>query len=291
MSVTTTLGLSRHALAARLAAAGIGDADHNARALMRSVTGLDAAGQAAAPERALTVEETARLEALAARRMAGEPLQHLTGHADFWTLRLKCDARALVPRADTETVVETALKLLPADRETRVLDLGVGSGAILLAILSERPRAAGFGVDLSKDALSLARENAALTGLSDRVTVSEGDWDSALRIVAENGAPFDLAASNPPYIRRGDIAGLSREVRRDPHDALDGGPDGLDAYRAILKLLPRLLAPGAPAVLEIGADQAGEVAHLAESVPGLEFRGAEPDLEGRPRAAIFRRVP
>lgn len=276
-----TLGSARHALAAKLAAAGVVNDEGEARALVAAATGLDAAGQAAAPERALSAEEVARLEDFARRRMAGEPLQHITGHADFWTFRLRADARALIPRPDTESVVEAALGHLPADRPVRVLDLGAGSGALLLAILGERPLAVGVGVDSSAGAIELSRENAALTGLSDRAAFVLGGWDSV-------PGPFDLVVSNPPYIRTADLADLSREVRRDPREALDGGADGLDAYRAILPLLPALLAPGGVAVFEIGWDQAASVAALAERTPGLAYEGLRHDLEERDRAVIFR---
>lgn len=281
-----SLGAARRALAARLAEAGLEDAALEARLLIRAVTGLDAAEQAAAPERALTDAEIAKLDDLAARRAAGEPVAHLTGCAPFWTLELAADARALIPRADTETIVRAVLARLPEDRPARVLDLGTGTGAILLAVLSERPLATGAGVDASEDALALARENAALTGLAERTRFVRGDWTE--RGWAEAlGGPFDLVVSNPPYIRSGEIAALAKDVRADPHAALDGGADGLDAYRILIPALGRLLSPGGAAVFEIGWDQGGDMAALAKAA-GVDLEGVERDLEGRPRAAIFR---
>ncbi len=284
-----TLGAARRALAGRLAEAGIEDAMLEARQIVQAATGLDAAAQAAAPERALDADAEAALEAMAGRRAGGEPLQHILGVAPFWTLELKSDARALVPRADTEAIVRAALEGLSADAHAHVLDLGTGTGAILLAVLSERPLASGLGVDVSETALALAAENAARTGLADRAAFRRGDWTEPGWAEALDG-PYDLVVSNPPYIRSAEIADLAREVRRDPHAALDGGADGMDAYRAILPALPRLLRPGGTAVLEIGFDQAEDVRAAAKAAAGLVYVAVRSDLEGRPRAAIFRRA-
>ena len=185
-----------------------------------------------AAQRQLTPDKSARLEEFARRRLAGEPVARILGEKEFWGLPLQLSSATLVPRPDTETVVELALELLRAggdlDRPLRIADLGTGSGAILLALLSELPAAQGFGTDISAAALQTAAANAARAGLSERATFIACDYASGL------SGPFDLIVSNPPYIRSADIDGLAAEVRdHDPLAALDGGADGLDAYRAL----------------------------------------------------------
>ena len=196
--------------------------------------GLDLTGLIAAAARILTDDEAARLEGFARRRIAGEPVARIIGVKEFWGLPLQLSPATLVPRPDTETVVELALEMLRAesrrDRPLRIADLGTGSGAILLALLSELPDAFGVGTDIS------------VRGAADRPRQCRGDWDCADRAAfvacdyaAALSGPFDLIVSNPPYIRSADIAGrCDAEVRdHDPHRALDGGADGLDAYRAL----------------------------------------------------------
>jgi release factor glutamine methyltransferase len=227
-----------------------------------------------------------RLEAMAARRLAGEPLDRIFGHRGFWTLDLAVTPDVLSPRPDTETVVAAARdglrQFVGSSQQIRILDLGTGSGAILLALLAECPGAVGLGVDISAQALAVARANAARNGLQDRAQFRRGGWEAAL------GERYDLVVSNPPYIPTADIATLDREVRdHDPHLALDGGVDGLDAYRAIAALLPRLLAPGGFAVLEIGFGQGEAVAALAATA-GLAVVDVRPDLGGVPRAVVAR---
>ena len=196
-----------------------------------------------AAQRQLTSAELARLAEYARRRLAGEPVARILGEKEFWGLPLQLSSATLVPRPDTETVVELALQLLRAggdlDRPLRIADLGTGSGAILLALLSELPAAQGFGTDISEAALQTAGANAARAGLSGRATFIACDYASGL------AGPFDLIVSNPPYIRSADIDGLAAEVRNhDPMAALDGGADGLDAYRALIPQAAGLLAPG-----------------------------------------------
>jgi release factor glutamine methyltransferase len=240
-----------------------------------------AAGEAADIEARWLLEETrdpALLGALAARRLAGEPIDRVLGRRGFWTLDLCVTPAVLSPRSDTETVVRAALRHAP-DADT-ILDLGTGSGAILLALLAELAEAAGVGVDLSGAALDVARANASRNGLADRAAFLQGGWDAAI------GRRFDLVVSNPPYIPTAEIVGLDREVRdHDPHMALDGGADGLTCYREIVLLLPRLLTPGGIAVLEIGFGQGDAVAALAEAA-GLAVVETRPDLGGAPRAVV-----
>jgi release factor glutamine methyltransferase len=205
-------------------------------------------------------------------------------------LPLQLSPATLVPRPDTETVVELALELLradgAADRPLRVADLGTGSGAILLALLSELPQANGFGTDISKEALQTASANAARAGLADRTTFLACDYATGL------SGPFDLIVSNPPYIRSADIAGLAAEVRDyDPGAALDGGADGLDAYRALVPQAAALLAPGGALVVEAGQGQSGPIQGLMTAA-GLTPAGApKADLAGIQRAVAGRKMP
>ena len=236
-----------------------------------------------AAQRRLTPDESARLEEFARRRLAGEPVARILGEKEFWGLPLQLSSATLVPRPDTETVVELALELVRAGgnlhRPLRIADLGTGSGAILLALLSELPAAQGFGTDISQAALQTAGANAARAGLSDRATFIACDFASKLT------GPFDLIVSNPPYIRSADIGGLAPEVRNhDPVAALDGGADGLDAYRALIPQAAGLLAPGAALVVEAGEGQSAQIQALM-TVAGLMLATApKADLAGIPRA-------
>jgi release factor glutamine methyltransferase len=209
-------------------------------------------------------------------------MAHILGRQGFWTLDLEVSGATLVPRADSEAVVEAALGAF-ADRSAirRVLDLGTGTGALLLAVLAEAPGAWGVGVDLAPAAARLALRNAAANGLADRAAFLAGDWDAAL-----SGA-FDLVVSNPPYIASGEVSGLMPEVAlHEPPLALDGGADGLDAYRRIIARLPGLLAAGGRAVLELGAGQRAAVEAIAAG-HGLASLGARHDLGGIERALVL----
>ena len=245
--------------------------------------GLDLTGLISAAPRLLTPDELARLEEFAHRRLAGEPVARIIGEKEFWGLPLQLSSATLVPRPDTETVVELALQLLRAggdlDRPLRIADLGTGSGAILLALLSELPAAEGFGTDVSEAALQTARANAARTGLSGRATFIACDYASGL------AGPFDLIASNPPYIRSADIAGLAAEVRdHDPMAALDGGADGLDAYRTLIPQAATLLAAGAALVVEAGEGQSAQIQALMTAAGLMPAIAPKADLAGIPRA-------
>ena len=226
----------------------------------------------------------------ARRRLGGEPVARILGEREFWGLPLKLSPATLVPRPDTETVVELALEMLRAggelNRPMRIADLGTGSGAILLALLSELPAAHGFGTDISADALQTAAANAARAGFSGRATFIACDYATGL------SGRFDVIVSNPPYIRSADIAALAIEVRdHDPLAALDGGADGLDAYRALIPQAARLLAPGAALVVEAGQGQSGQIEGLM-TAEGLAPAGApKADLAGIPRAVAGRKMP
>jgi release factor glutamine methyltransferase len=278
-----TIETARRALAARFKSAANDLAELDARILTGHALGLDLTGMISAAQRQLTADESARLEQFARRRLAGEPVARILGEKEFWGLPLQLSSATLVPRPDTETVVELALELVRAggnpDRPLRIADLGTGSGAILLALLSELPAAQGFGTDISQAALQTARANAARAGLSDRATFIACDYASGL------AGPFDLIVSNPPYIRTADIDGLATEVRNhDPPAALDGGPDGLDAYRALIPQAAGLLAPGAALVVEAGEGQSAQIQALMTAAGLMPEIAPKADLAGIPRA-------
>ncbi|MBP0447606.1 peptide chain release factor N(5)-glutamine methyltransferase [Roseomonas sp. SSH11] len=227
-------------------------------------------------------EAQQRFRAALSARARHVPMAHLIGSAGFWTLDLLSDPSTLIPRADTETLVELALDTFP-DRSsvTRLLDLGTGTGALLLACLAEFPGAFGVGVDRNPRAAALARANAARNGLADRAALLAGDWADAL------SGRFDLILSNPPYIESSSIPGLMPEVAlHEPALALDGGADGLDAYRALASALPRLLAAGGKAVLELGQGQQAPVEAIMRGA-GLRPLGCREDLGGVPRALLL----
>ncbi|MFO1110593.1 MAG: peptide chain release factor N(5)-glutamine methyltransferase [Bradyrhizobium sp.] len=283
-----TIETTRRALATRLQSAGVDSAELDARLLVGHALDLDLTGMIAAANRVLSTEESRRIDALARRRLAGEPVARIVGHREFWGLRLSLSPATLVPRPDTETVVELALDMLragSANPRPRVADLGTGSGAILLALLSELPGAVGIGTDISQEALNTAHGNAARLGLTDRTSFLRCDYASELT------GPFDLIVSNPPYVRSGDIAGLAVEVRdHDPAKALDGGPDGLDAYRALIPQAARILNHGAALVVEAGQGQAAQIEALMTQASLTPQGPARADLAGIPRAVGARKM-
>jgi release factor glutamine methyltransferase len=240
-----------------------------------------------ATTRTITQHESARLENFTQRRLAGEPVARILGVKEFWGLALQLSPATLVPRPDTETVVELALEICRDERSTqpRIADIGTGSGAILLALLSELRDATGVGTDISPTALCTARDNAAHFGLAPRAAFIVCNYAAAL------SGPFDLIVSNPPYIRSADIPRLDREVREyDPHGALDGGIDGLDAYRAIIPEAARLLAPGGTLIVEAGSGQSGAIAELMSASGLTSQQPPKADLTGIPRA-VSGRIP
>ncbi|KAA5598298.1 peptide chain release factor N(5)-glutamine methyltransferase [Blastochloris sulfoviridis] len=281
MAPDTAIAAARRRVRDALVAAGIPDAETDARHLVALACGLDPAGLIVAADRPLGAAAAATLDRLVARRLAREPVARLIGAREFWGLRFALSPATLVPRPDTETLVEAVLEARP-DRAValRLADLGTGTGALLAALLVEYPQAIGVGTDRSLATLVAARANLDRLGLRDRAVLVAGDWGTAL------GGGFDVVVSNPPYIATGEIEGLDPEVRdHEPKAALDGGPDGLDAYRAILADLARLLRPGGLAVLELGAGQAASVAGIAASAGLVAVRTAR-DLAGIERALI-----
>ena len=267
----------------RLRGAAIEAPRLEARRLLAHVLGTTEEALLRDPRAAVPADKAQHFAALLARRIAHEPFAYLTGHVGFWTLDLAVSPATLIPRADSETLVEAALDACPdKGAALHVLDLGTGTGALLLAVLSELPAASGVGVDLKPEAAALAARNAARLGLAGRARFLAGDWAAAL------AGRFDLVLCNPPYIESAAIAGLMPEVaRHEPASALDGGADGLDAYRRIIADLPRLLAPRGVAVLELGQGQQAAVEALAKTA-GLTPEACRADLGGVPRALVLR---
>lgn len=265
----------------RLEAAGVGTPVLDARLLLEAGAGVSRLDIVTDPRRAVSDAQVVAVNALTKRREAREPISHILGSKHFWTLDLAVNADVLTPRPETEFVVEAGLQeLLPADAPHRILDLGAGSGAIILALLKERPNATAVAVDISERALEVVRANAAALGVADRLEIRQSDWANGLN------ERFDLVVSNPPYIPSGDIDGLAPEVAQyEPRLALDGGDDGLVAYRIITAALPRLLKAGAAFALEVGLGQAEAVAALAEAA-GLSATEPRRDLAGIPRVVV-----
>jgi release factor glutamine methyltransferase len=279
--LSETVGAAIEHAATALAAAGFGEARRRARRLVSAALRLSAAEVFAHPERIVIALETERIGDMLDRIIAHEPLSRIEGSREFWGLEFLLSADALDPRPETETIVETVLaRLADRDRPYRFLDLGTGSGCLLLALLSEYRHACGVGIDIAPGAAAMARENARRLGLGARAWFAAGDWGAAI------AAQFDAVVANPPYIPTGAIAGLPPEVRDyDPHTALDGGKDGLSCYRAIAADLPRLLAPSGLFAAEIGDRQSAAVAAILADA-GLCVEIVSPDLAGIPRCLV-----
>ena len=276
-SVGTALAAARR----RLADAGIDHAGLEARLMLADILGCDVAMVVGHPEKPMTEGQVAALDANVRRRRRGEPLAYILGRREFWSLTLAVNEHTLVPRPDSETLVEMALSRLGDRSRLRLLDLGTGSGCLLLALLTELRAAWGLGVDIDPDALDVARSNAWRLGLDARATFVCGDWVKAL------SGRFDLVITNPPYVSDAEWAALEVGVRDfEPALALRAGADGLAAYRQIIPRLPDLLAPGGLALAEIGGASAGALPSLI-SQTGLEVVEIGHDLGGRPRCVAI----
>ena len=272
-------------LADAFAKAGIEDPSIDARLLLCAAAGFDHVALIRDPDLPIEEEAAELALAMARRRLAREPVSRILGERSFWSFDLLVTPAVLDPRPDTETVVDGALEVLGVRQgeALSILDLGTGSGALLCALLDVFPRGRGLGVDLSPEACAVARENLARCDLNQRGQVRQGSWDGGLP------GPYDLVVSNPPYIETGALTGLDPEVRlHDPMLALDGGPDGLTAYREIAALLPVLVAPGGYAILEVGQGQAPAVMTLLKE-GGFADICARRDLAGVERAVIGRK--
>ncbi|MCP4329155.1 MAG: peptide chain release factor N(5)-glutamine methyltransferase [Alphaproteobacteria bacterium] len=259
----------------RLAALGIDDPRREARLLLSAALDTAPATLLRRPQHRLAPEIAQTFESLLDRRAGREPISQIMGRREFWSLEFAVTPEILTPRPDSETVVEAALAAIDDhDMPLRILDLGTGSGCLLLALLSELPRSRGVGVDISMPACRVAAGNASALGMSDRAKFVADDWGNSL------AGPFDLIVANPPYIPSADIAGLMPEVRdHEPRAALDGGDDGLTAYRRLLPFARSLLSPAGSFLVEIGAGQADRVDGLlraADLEPGPRYR----DLAG-----------
>ncbi len=279
-----TVGQALARAATRLGDAGIDRPQSEARILLEAASGRGRGQIIAFPEHALTPAQCDVFDALVARRCAREPISRILGGREFWSLRFAVGPETLDPRPDSETLVAAVLGRIPdKDAEISLVDLGTGTGCLLLALLSELPRAKGLGIDISAEARDIAAVNAAALGLDARAEFRVGDW---LRGIS---AQFDVILSNPPYIESSSIDALEPEVSRyDPRGALDGGADGLSAYRTLIPQAAARLKPGGLLALEIGEGQGGAVRALAAHA-GLTDAGSAADLAGIERCLLFSR--
>lgn len=281
MTDALTIGEAIQQAAARFAACGIDSPRRDARLLAALATELDTATIAGYPERTLDPLARQKFDRLVERRMAREPVSRLAGRREFWSLDFAVSPETLDPRPDSETLVAAALARIP-DRTAplRLLDLGTGTGCLLLALLSELPNARGIGLDIVPGAAAMARRNAAAMGLESRAFFVVGGWAAAI------GGEIDVVLANPPYVPAAAIDGLAPEVARfEPLAALDGGGDGLQAYRELAPDLARLLDPGGFGVIEVGAGQAASVAEIFAS-QGLDQAARHRDLAGVERCLV-----
>lgn len=259
--MTDTLLSAWKAAQARLKDGRIDSPSIDARLLLEAAAGATRTDILTDPYRPLTTDQTATLDAMVERRLRREPVSRILGRKGFWKILLNVTPDVLSPRPDTEAILDVVLPAFPPQRAFEMIDLGTGSGAILLAVLAERAGARGVGTDISSEALAVAKENAANLDLDGRAAFLRTEWATGL---ADHS--FDLAVSNPPYIPTAEIAGLDPEVRdHDPHLALDGGPDGLDPYRVLAPEMMRILRPGGVFAVEIGWNQGAEVKALFEA--------------------------
>lgn len=283
-----TIGAAMAAATVRLRAAGVESARGDARILACRALGVDTAVLVAHPERELSAAEAAAFATMVARRERRKPVSRILGEREFYGLRFALGAETLDPRPDSETAVEAALERLAGIAAPRVLDLGTGTGCLLLAVLANRTDAHGVGIDAADGALATAAANAAALGLAERAAFLHRDWTQT-GWMEGLGGPFDLAIANPPYIPDADVAGLEPEVAAfDPIRALAGGADGLDPYRILVPALKELLRPGGHVAFEVGIGQSDAVAALMTAA-GLTVCEVRRDLGGVARCVVGRR--
>lgn len=288
--VTHTIARLRRDIATAFRAQGLDSPGLDARILVGHALGLDRTQIAAQADCVLDAAQVEAIAALTSRRLAGEPVARIVGRKEFWSLPLALNRDTLVPRPETETVVEAALAALDRDgaraRPLRIVDFGTGSGALLLALLSELPAAWGVGTDISPAALACARHNAHVLGFGSRAAFVACDYGAGL------SGGFDLLVANPPYVVCTDIAGLAPEVARfDPLRALDGGVDGLDGYRSLARDASRLVVPHGIVIVELGAGQGAAVSSLMRDAGFTVCDPPRTDLAGVARALTLRRGP
>ncbi|WP_424628566.1 peptide chain release factor N(5)-glutamine methyltransferase [Bradyrhizobium sp. SYSU BS000235] len=284
-----SVDVARRTLAARLKESGIDSPELDARLLIGAALDLDHTGLAVHGARQIIPVEAGVIESFAKRRIEHEPIARILGHKEFWGLDLRLSKATLVPRPDTETVVEAALEFVRSnpifEGEIRIADIGTGSGAILLALLSELHQAIGTGTDISCEAIATAELNAERLGIAHRASFIQCNYAAGL------SGFFDLIVSNPPYIRSLDIQTLDAEVRdNDPHLALDGGPDGFDAYRIIVPQAAKLLAPGGGLIVEVGYDQSRQVSQMMQAAGLTVPHPPRADLGGIERVVVGQQV-
>jgi release factor glutamine methyltransferase len=286
MNSPRTIASAQGNVAAALSDAGFDEARRRARRLLAIALGLTPEEVFAQLDRVIAEDEGERIAAVLRRALMREPPSRIQGVRAFWNLEFALSSDTLDPRPETETIVEAVIARLPKrDRAYRILDLGTGTGCLLLALLSEYPQASGLGVDRSFGAASTAKGNAERLGFTDRTGFAVGDWGAAI------DGKFDAVVANPPYIETAEIPCLPSEVRDfDPVLALDGGVDGLDAYGRIARDLSRLIAPGGLFACEIGAGQDAAVAQIL-ATHGLAVDMVVPDLAGIPRCVVARPSP
>jgi release factor glutamine methyltransferase len=254
--------------------------------LLSHILGFDRVGLYLNYDMTLSPGELERFRGVIERRIAGEPLQYITGYQEFWSIRFRVDPSVLIPRPETEVLVEEALRLIDLEgwHEPRIVEMGTGCGAIAISIAKSIPSTRIIATEISWEALVLARDNALAQDVVSRISLVQGNM---LSFVKSGSGLFDLIISNPPYIRRGDIDNLQPEIRDfEPREALDGGIDGLDFHRRLLDEAASCLRTGGWLILEIGADQDGDTTQLTKQIGGFRQTRIIPDYSGRSRALI-----
>jgi release factor glutamine methyltransferase len=266
--------------------AGLAEARREAGGLLQHVIGCDRTFVLAHPEQQLSQAQLQRFQELLKRRAAGEPLQYLTARQSFFGLDFAVAPGVLIPRPETEVLVELALEKIQGPHAPRICDVGTGSGCIAITLLHERTDAHAVAIDISAAAIEIAKRNALLHRVESRLTFVQANFFSSLSPAEFS---FDLIVSNPPYVAEDELAGLQREVRdHEPREALAGGPDGLDVVRRLLSESDAFLKPGGHLLIEIGFDQASAVQALLEKQEWLA-KGIRPDLQGIPRVVVLQK--
>lgn len=281
MAAAQTFSEYQRQLTQQLSTAGIANAALDARLLLQWGADLSQTELALRADEPVADAIVLAMRSLVTQRMGGKPLAKIIGRKEFWGRDFHVSEAVLDPRPDSETLIEAALAKLSPNCEQRLLDLGTGSGCLVLTLLAERPMARAVGIDKSRPALSMARRNAYRLGVRDRAALRHGDWFEGL---TDDGG-FDMIISNPPYIETAELAGLAAEVLHDPLTALDGGPDGLAPYRIITPQALRFLKPGGFLVFEIGATQGAQVSAMLGDA-GFMAVETKTDLAGRDRVII-----